>query len=371
MKILINNKFENYIKPIYNDNGKISFKTGDEIKFSKKIKYIVPGFIDQHIHGLKGADTMDASFESLNKQSLGLLEEGVTTFLPTTMTASFEKINEVLDCIKQNKDKVHGANIFGVHLEGPFISSEKIGAQNPKYLAKLTIENLEKIKNLDLVKIVTYAPELDNQNLTFTKYLKQHNIIPSVGHSHASCEEVMLAAKEGLCLFTHLHNAMSGYKNREPGVVTAAYNLENTYKEIIVDGYHVDPYTLNSVYKNIGTNHINLITDAMCAKGLEDGIYDFGGQNVLKSKDKVVLEGTDTLAGSVLKMNDSIKNMIDMTDCKIEEAFQMASYNQAQLLNIKNKGLIIDGFDFDITCLDEDLNVLEVYIKGEKLYDKS
>ncbi len=368
-EILLDNKLINYDKQIYSKNGQISFSNGEEINFSKEVSYIVPGFIDQHIHGLKGHDTMDCTIKSMQIQSLGLLEEGTTSFFPTTMTSDINKINSVLEVIKKSMDDVKGAQIQGVHLEGPFINTKKIGAQNPKDVQQLTVDNLEKIKHLDLIKIITYAPELD-ENYDFTKFLKANNIVGSVGHSSATCEQVIEAHKNGLNCFTHLHNAMSGYENRNPGVVTAAYILKGAYKEIIVDGLHIDKLTLQSTYKNLGSNKLNLITDAMRAKSMPDGIYDLGGQEVEKKGTKAVLKGTQTLAGSVLTMNNAVKNMVELSNCTKEEAFKMASYNQSKLLGLKNKGLIKEGYDFDITCLNSNFEVIEVYIKGRKVYDK-
>lgn len=369
MQILLNNKLVEYKNNLFNNLGKISFTNGNLINIHKDVKYIVPGFIDEHIHGLKGHDTMDGTFESLNAQSLGLLEEGTTSFLATTMTANLETLNNVLDVIKENQFKVQGASILGVHLEGPFINTEKIGAQNPKNIQGLNVENFKKLNHLDIIKMVTYAPELDN-DYSFTKFLSSNNIVPSVGHSNATCEEVIEAQKHGLRCFTHLHNASSGYANRNPGVVTAAYVLKDPFKELIVDGIHVDPFTIKSVYQNIGADKINLITDSMRAKLLDDGIYDLGGLEVEKKGDRAVLAGTESLAGSVLKMNDAIRNMINLSNCSVEEAFKMASFNQAKLLGLNNVGLIKENYEFDITCLDENFNVLQVFKNGEELYDK-
>lgn len=369
MKILYKNKLKNYNQDIYNYNGKISFEKGKEIKFENNVKYIVPGFIDQHIHGLLGYDTMDNSLEGLLIQSKGLLKEGTTSFFPTTMTSDVHTIDEVLNTIKRAKEEVKGANIIGAHLEGPFINEEKIGAQNPEKIQVLTVDNIKKIENLDVIKMVTYAPELD-KDYNFTKFLKENNIVGSVGHSNATTKEVLDAHKNGLKCFTHLHNGCSGYDHRNPGVVTAAYLLDDTNKEIIADGIHIDKYTLMSTYKNLGYDKINLITDAIRAKGMKDGIYDLGGLEVVKKGMEARLKSNGALAGSVLEMNQAIKNMHNLSECSLEEAFQMASFNQAKLFGLDNKGYIDEGYDFDITCLDEELNVVEVYVKGERVYDK-
>ncbi len=371
MKILFENKLQKYTedKSILNNEGKISLKKGKKINFSNEVKYIVPGFIDQHIHGLLGYDTMDNTIESLVCQSKGLLKEGTTSFYPTTMTADLKKLDQVLQTIKDSISQVKGAQILGAHLEGPFINVDKIGAQNPEGIVTLNVKNISSLKNLDIVKMVTYAPELDKE-YKFTKFLKDNNIIASVGHSNATAKEVLEAEKNGLRCFTHLHNGCSGYDHRNPGVVSAAYISDNTHKEIIADGIHIEKYTLISTYKNIGSDRINLVTDAMRAKSMEDGEYDLGGLKVIKKGNEARLKDNGSLAGSVLEMNKAVKNMFELSECSLEEAFKMASYNQAKLFNLKTKGIIKEAYDFDITCLDENLEVVEVYIKGEKVYDK-
>ncbi len=371
MEILLENKLQSYNEKnrIFNLDGKISLKKGKEINFSKEVKFIVPGFIDQHIHGLLGYDTMDNSIESLKEQSMGLLKEGTTSFYPTTMTANLSILDSVLKTIKDSIDNVKGAQILGAHLEGPFINVDKIGAQNPNGIQTLNVENISSLKNLDIVKIVTYAPELD-KDYKFTKFLKDNNIVASVGHSNATTEQVLEAEKYGLRCFTHLHNGCSGYDHRKPGVVTGAYLSQDSYKEIIADGIHIEKYTLMSTYKNIGSDKINLVTDAMRAKSMDDGEYDLGGLEVIKKGNEARLKESGALAGSVLEMNKAVKNMKELSECSLEEAFKMASYNQAKLFGLNNKGMIKENYDCDLTCLDDNLEVVEVYIKGEKVYDK-
>ncbi len=369
MQILKNNVLIPYDYNLKNNNGRISFETGENIIFNNNIEYIVPGFIDQHIHGLLNFDTMDGTELSLQTQSLGLLREGTTSFFPTTMTAKIDDINPILKTIRKTMSKTEGAEILGVHLEGPFISKDKIGAQNPSGLETLSIDNIKKIIDIDIIKLLTYAPELDIE-YKFTKYLEEKNIIPSIGHSNANTDQVINASNNGLKSFTHLHNASSGYDHRNPGVVLAAYLIDNAHVELIVDGEHVCKEAIMSVYKNIGYQRINLITDAMRAKSMIDGEYDLGGQVVVKKGDTARLKN-GTLAGSVLKMNDAIKNMIELSGCSVEEAFQMASYNQTKLLKIENKGLIKESFDFDITCLDSHFNVIQVFKKGKEVYNEN
>ena len=367
MKILINKNFEEYNDNLYINNKKISFQNGEKIKVDKRVKYIVPGFIDQHIHGGYGYDIMDNNIENYLQLKNNLPKEGTTGFLATTMTYDMNIIKEIIEKINEIKDE-KGSIIYGIHLEGPYISKEFIGAQNPKYLKKPNIKEFEGINKTKLIKLVTYAPEEDD-NLLFTKYLLKNKIIPSVGHSNAKVFEVNSAINEGLKNFTHFHNASSPHHHRHPGVVTSGLANRNINVELIVDGIHLHPDVVKMVYEIKGFENITLITDAMRAKAMDDGVYDLGGQKVNKIKNEARLED-GTLAGSVLKMNEAIKNMIDFTSCPINEAFLMASFNPAKLLGLKNVGLIKEDYDFNITMLDENFDVITTYINGEVVFNK-
>lgn len=365
MQILKGFEFEAFAQDLKNNNGKISFTEGSEIEFDSRGKYIVPGFIDQHIHGAGNIDTMDN--EGIDKVSEVLLREGTTSFLPTTMTYDLDVVKEIIDTLANYRGD-SGANILGVHVEGPFIEGVKfIGAQNKQYVRKPNREDLSRLNETNFVKMVTYAPELDD-DFEMTEYMREHKIVGSIGHSGATMSEAEAAIEHGACCFTHLHNACTGHHHREPGIVSAA--LANPeVAELIVDGIHIHPDSVRMTYKVKGSDGIILITDAMRAKGMEDGEYDLGGQVVYKNGNEARL-GNGALAGSVLVMNQAVKNMHEFSRCSLAEAVKMASYNPAQNLGIANKGLIKDGYDFDITVLDEDLNVVETYVNGIRRWRK-
>lgn len=369
MKILKNNKLEDF-KTIYNNNGKISFTQGKNIDISKNAAYVVPGFIDQHIHGAMGYDIMDNTHKSIIEISKVITSEGTTSFLPTTMTYDLDTLKEVIQKVYETMEKDKSvANIIGVHLEGPFLEKDYIGAQNPKYIEIPKIEYLNKIDPNGCVKLITYAVEHD-KDFEFTKELKKRKINASVGHSGATCDCVLEAIKNGVNNFTHFHNAMSKHDHRTPGVVTAGLiDKTNAKKELIVDGIHVHPVVVKSVYEIQGNENIVLITDAMRAKAMKDGEYELGGQKVIKKGQEARL-ANGTLAGSVLCMNIAVKNYYNFTNCKLEEAFKAASYNVAKHYELKTKGMITDGYDFDITVLDENFNVLQTFIKGIEVYKK-
>ncbi|MGL4588668.1 MAG: N-acetylglucosamine-6-phosphate deacetylase [Mycoplasmatales bacterium] len=366
MQILINDKLTEFDGKLFDQNGKISFETGEKLNFSENAKYIVPGFIDQHIHGVAGCDTMDGTVEAFETMQKALLNEGTTSFLATTMTYDMEVLKNILATIREHmKTEVAGANIVGVHLEGPFISENFIGAQNPNYVADVTVENFEALEANDVIKLVTYAVEKDH-DLAFTKHLKSLGIIPSVGHSGASCDQVTAAIEAGMSNFTHLHNASTPYHHRTPGVVSAAYVHKDVMAELIVDGIHLNPATVKATYNGKGYENIALITDSMCAKAMADGEYALGGQKVIKKGlEARLVDGT--LAGSVLPMNVAVKNMHNFSGSSLEEAFMMASTNVAKHLKLTTKGEITAGFDTDLISLDENFNVIDVFVGGRKL----
>ncbi len=361
MKILNQFEFEQYKGNLYTKDGKISFESGDAVEFDSRGKYIVPGFIDQHIHGAGNIDTMDN--KSIEDVSKILLQEGTTSFVPTTMTYDLNVVKDIIDTLAKYKRTV-GANILGVHVEGPFIEGvEYIGAQNKKYVTKPSAEDLAKLNETKFVKMVTYAPELDD-DFSMTEYMRDNHIVGSIGHSGASMSEAEAAIEHGASCFTHLHNACSGHHHRNPGVVSAAFATDEV-AELIVDGIHIHPDSVRMTYKIKGRDGIILITDAIRAKGMNDGDYDLGGQTVHKVGMEARLDN-GALAGSVLLMNQAVKNMNEFSRCSLAEAVQMASYNPAKNLGLENKGLIKEGYDFDITVLDENLNVVETYVNGNR-----
>lgn len=365
MKILKEFELVDFKNDLKNNNGKVSFENGESIEFDSRGKYIVPGFIDQHIHGAGNIDTMDN--KGIKEVSEILLREGTTSFLPTTMTYDLDVVKDIIDTLAKY-DGDTGANIIGVHVEGPFIEGVKfIGAQNKQYVKKPSREDLSRLNETNFVKMVTYAPELD-PDFEMTKYMKEHDIVGSIGHSGATMAEAEAALENGACCFTHLHNACTGHHHREPGIVSAAL-ANDEVAELIVDGIHIHPDAVRMTYNVKGSDGIILITDAMRAKGMEDGQYDLGGQVVNKVGDEARLEN-GSLAGSVLLMNNAVRNMYKFSRCSLADAFKMASYNPAQNLGLTNKGLIKEGYDFDVVVLDEDFNVIETYVNGIKRWGK-
>jgi N-acetylglucosamine-6-phosphate deacetylase len=327
--------------------------------------YLVPGFIDMHIHGAKGFDVMDGTFEALNTISKALAAEGVTGFLATTMTADDTTLDFVLRNIADHHHKVQGAALLGVHLEGPFISVKHLGAQ----LAITQLPHLEKLRKWHhqsncLIKLVTLAPELPNA-IAVIQGLTEMGIIPSLGHTNATYEESLAAIKAGACYVTHLFNAMRPLHHRHPGLVGAALN-SNVTAELIVDLYHLHPAAIEIALRVKGIEQLILISDAMRAKCLGDGEYDLGGQLTQVVKGKATLEN-GTLAGSTLTIPQAIKNIIQHTSCDLISAIKMVSLNPSKLLG-NQTGEIKAGKKADLVVLNDQLEVVLTLKAGQEIF---
>ncbi|CZR98879.1 N-acetylglucosamine-6-phosphate deacetylase [Clostridioides difficile] len=326
-------------------------------------KYIAPGLVDTHIHGLLGADIMDNTFE--DTISKGLLKYGVTSFLPTTLTDSIDKLSDSIENISNNYDKVEGAKIQGIYLEGPFFTEKHKGAQNEKYFKDPSIDILKswqkKAKNL--IRKIAIAPERKN-SIEFTKYATENNISVALGHSSATFEQVEQAVNSGAKVFVHMYNGMSPLNHREPGMVGAAMALKNTYAELICDGHHVSPIAAKIIMDIKSRNNIALITDCMRAGAMDDGQYTLGKFNV-NVKNGVAKLSNGSLAGSVLTMDNAVKNIVNWNISTLEDAIKMATYIPALSCNIDNIcGSICQGMDADFIVIDNDFNIHETYING-------
>lgn len=328
--------------------------------------YISPGFIDIHIHGSGGFDTMDGDINALEKISKTIAAYGTTSFLPTTMTMEKSHIIKALDTIKKamSTETKNGANILGVHLEGPFINPIFKGAQNSEYIIE---PDYEFIKNyLDIIKIITMAPEIKG-SFDFMDLIKQNSsAVLSIGHSNATYEEAMEAIERGISHSTHIFNAMTPLHHRNPGVVGAVFNSEITC-ELIADNIHVHPELFRFLIKAVGENRICLITDSMRAGCMKDGCYDLGGQSVIV-KDGSARLTDGQLAGSVLTLNLAVKNFFESTDYPLNKIVNMVSINPAKVIGFDNqKGSIEKGKDADIILFDKEISIKSVFIEGKKI----
>ncbi len=365
MKILIGKEFKKYNNDLRNNQGKISFNTGSLLEIDKRAKYIIPGYVDRHIHGGYGVDFMDADGAGNEKLFSRLPSEGVTRIFPTTMTMEYSQIIAAFQVLKRASN--YYVNCDKVHLEGPFLNQAKIGAQNPQYLRKPDCQFIT--DHQEMLQIVSYAPEFDEEN-QFLKVLMQNNICGSIAHSSATFEEIKNKHQLGLKSYTHFYNGMSGFDHRKPGIVNAGLLFSDVYLELICDGIHVHPDVIKQTYIQKGIEAIVLITDSIRAKGLTDGNYQLGGQEVVLKNGAVrLLSGS--LAGSILTMEQAVKNFYHFTKCTKAEAIYAATTNVASSVNRFDFGAIKEGLAFDIVLLDENLNVITTYVNGQKVYEKT
>ncbi|MBS8265844.1 N-acetylglucosamine-6-phosphate deacetylase [Mesobacillus boroniphilus] len=335
---------------------------------------IVPGFIDVHIHGAGGADAMDATTEALSTMASILPEEGTTSFLATTITqgqkAIIKGLENAADYISHH-NKPGKAEMLGIHLEGPFINESRKGAQPEEHIIEPDIELFAKMQEAsgNNIKLVTLAPEKENGN-ELIAYLAGNGVIASVGHSDATYGQMAEAVKAGATHVTHLFNGMRGMHHRDPGVAGAALLFDELKIEMIADGIHVVPEMLDLSIRAKGTDGVILITDSMRAKCLKNGIYDLGGQEVSVADGKALL-ADGTLAGSILKMKDSLKNMMEFTGISLEEAVKLASENPARQLKVfDRKGSIASGKDADLVILDRNHEVAMAFCRGVFSYTR-
>ena len=355
---------EGKIKEIYH-KGVPSFATELTHVIEGENLNLIPGFIDGHIHGAYGADVMDATEAALDTIASHLPREGTTSFLATTITQAPERIERALMNAAHYKNKSGQAEMLGIHLEGPFINKNRAGAQPAHYILEPDLELFKKwqTQSNGLIKIITLAPEQDLDG-SFIQYLVNSGITVSAGHTDTDYAGIEKAVSYGVSQVTHLCNAMTGIHHRDIGVVGAAFQLEKLKGELIIDGVHIDQKMVKLIYKNMGSGRLMLITDALRAKGLLPGMYELGGQQVFVSEERAVLED-GTLAGSMLKMNEGAKRMLEIPDVALEHIIEMASINPAKQIGIfDRKGSIAIGKDADLLIVDNGLRIKYTLCRG-------
>ena len=360
VKIISNDEFLQY-KSDYKEEHM------DEIQvIDAKSRYVSPGFIDIHIHGAGGFDTMDATAEALRVISTTIASKGVTSYLPTTMTMDGGSIYCALDAIREAmKLEVVGAKILGVHMEGPFINEKYKGAQKADNIIK---PNYDMVKDyLDIIKIITLAPERDGSHSFIKKVKNTSDITLSIGHSDASYEESLKAIEDGITHATHTFNAMTPLNHRKPGIVGAIFTSDITC-ELIADMIHIHPALFNLLINVKQKDKIVLITDSMRAGCMKSGIYELGGQKVIVEEGAARLQD-GTLAGSVLTLNKAVKNILSNCDLAVYEAVSMASIIPAKVIHMEDKkGSLEIGFDSDIVIFNGDIDVFLTIVEGEIVF---
>ena len=333
-------------------------------------KYVVPGFIDVHIHGSNGADAMDGTAEALKTISSYIATKGTTKFLATTLTSSKEELINVLKIAAdlQNKE-LDGATIFGVHMEGPYFDIEYKGAQNEKYMKPATEKEIKDYLDVKpgLVKMMSLSPHTE-QSIETVKFLRENGVIVSVGHSAAKFNDVMKAVDAGLSHSTHTFNGMRGINHREPGVAGAVLISDKINAEVIFDKVHIHPEIVRLMIKAKGTDKVVCITDAMAATGLPNGDYKLGELDVYVKDGEARLKSNDSLAGSVLTLDKAFRHIIEL-GYPIYEAVKLTSTNAAVEFGL-NAGAIEVGKEADFTILDDSYNVDMTIVNGNIKYQR-
>lgn len=333
-----------------------------------KGNYVAPGLVDMHIHGYLGEDASDGSADGLRKMAAGIAENGVTSWCPTTMTVSMEEILKAFDTVREvkNSGEYYGAKILGINCEGPFINPSKKGAQAEEHIKRPDGDFI--IENADILKVFTVAPEMDGGLECIKKVYDDGRVLVSMGHTGAGFEEANAGIEAGVRHTTHLFNAMTPLMHRNPGVVGAALSAEDVSCELIADTFHVNKGLFKLVSKLKG-DKLCLITDCMRAGGMPDGDYTLGGQPVKKTGIRCLLED-GTIAGSVLKLNNAVKNLYDNTDLSVAVAFAAASLNPAKAIGEdKTIGSLEAGKCADIIICDNDFNIIKTIIGGTTRYE--
>lgn len=321
-------------------------------------KVIVPGMLDNHVHGALGKDVMDGEFESLETISRYLASKGVTSFLPTTMTMGVEHLKPVFAI----QEQLSGAEMLGFHMEGPFINVEKKGAQNEEYVRPATVEEMQIYGEDANIKIITLAPETPNA-LEFISAMKERTVL-SLGHSSATYEEAKAAIEAGATSVTHCFNAMNPLHHRSPGIIGAAVQA-GIYGELIADGLHIHPAVVYCNYKMFGAERMILVSDSLRAAGLGDGEYEFGGQ-AMYVENNVARVGSGALAGGTSNTWNNVRNCYKW-GIPFADALRMGSLTPATLIGEDHrKGSIAEGKDADFIITDDSLEIIDVYLRGSK-----
>ncbi len=330
---------------------------------------VAPGFVDIHVHGAMGADTMDATPETLETMSAFFARHGVTSFLPTTITAAREDIDRALDTVAGMMARgVSGAQILGAHIEGPYLNVKQCGAQFPGHIRPAHPAEYCEWFARGIVRLVTVAPEIEG-NLRMIEDAHRERIALAIGHSDADYNTCMHAVACGANQATHTFNGMRGLHHREPGVAGATLSSDDLIAQLITDNIHVHPAVMKIVVRAKSAQRVAVITDAMRATGLGDGEYDLGGQTVyVRGREARLVNGS--LAGSTLTMDVAFRNIMAAAGCSLNDAVTMCATTPARAIFVDDrKGTLAPGQDADIVILDAALNVRQTIVQGRVVFD--
>lgn len=313
---------------------------------------------------------MKSDWEGINKISKGLLSAGVTSWMPTTITAASSTLIRICEMFAKHKGQEEGAKIQGIHFEGPFFTEEHAGAENPKYMMDPDIDEFNKwLKASDgMLRKISMAPERKGSK-EFIREAVKEGVVVALGHSSASFEEAVRGVEAGATMFTHTYNGMPDPSHHTPSISNAAMVLNNVTDELICDGHHVQPSMAKALINAVGPEHIALITDCMEAGMMPDGDYMLGELPVYVKDGMARLKDGDNLAGSILQLKQAIKNVVDWNIVTPEKAVMMASYVPAKSAHILDQcGTIAPDKDADFLILNPDMTLSETYLNGKSRY---
>lgn len=330
--------------------------------------YLTPTLIDQHIHGAYGCNFNSCSEKELAAFLTKLPKHGIGAILPTVMTDKIESIRKQIQIIKSVNSEAKSTKILGIHLEGPLLSKEYKGIQPDCHILNPSIENYKLIED-DMVKMVSYAPELD-KDFELTRYLSEREIIPSAGHTKATSKVIEDAIKAGLKQTTHTFNAMSPLNHRKPGTVGEALSNDNITTEIIADCRHVHPKVLKILFRAKPLDKVIIVSDSLPLSHDKHSSDVFGGQEIFKDGEKAINKD-GTMAGSLMLLDSVAKKLVTNNILSFSQFIKYASYNVSKNLNLKNTGYIKQNYNADMVLWDKDFNVQMTFIDGKLVYNRN
>lgn len=329
----------------------------------------VPGFVDTHVHGIEGVELYRGRSSDLEKAARSFVKYGVTTFIPTSVTLPHDETIEFLQSVKHLCENPvdGGARVGGAYLEGPFINPEAKGAQNPEFIRAPSIEEFREFLRAGAphLKVIALAPELEGA-MSLIAFARKSGVHVAAGHTKASYEVGLEAIANGLDRATHVFNAMTRFHHREPGIAIALLESERVYVEVIADLIHLHPATIKLVYRVAGPKRMTLVTDAISAAGLSDGVYELGGLKVIVEKGVARLE-SGALAGSTLTMDRAVRNCVSI-GIPLAHAIASATETPAKSIDLDRVGCLEPGCLADIAILDQDLRVVATIVGGVEVF---
>ncbi len=352
------------------NNGKIDRITNEIIEYENDANvinvhgfHVAPGYIDIHIHGAMGVSMMDASPDAIHNISRYIAKHGVTSFLPTTWSATPELTYSTLESLAKTAQIKDGAQHLGAHIEGPYLNLEFRGAQLPGLIRNPDVNEYRNWFESDLVRLITFAPE-NKGSLEFVQEGLERGVEFAIGHTGASYEQVVEAANLGVRQATHVFNGMQGLHHRNPGTVGGILDDNRIFAQLICDGIHLHPAVVRLLIKAKGTSRVILITDSIRGAGLEDGDYNFAGLEIIV-RDGIARTPAGGLSGSTLTMDKAIRNAMEFTSLPFEDILPMATSVPAEAMGWQDRiGSIKPGADADIIILDDEFNVQRTMIAG-------